>query len=97
MIYLGDYPDELYSLEGQSMNRANTGKFITQMRNELGLSTLELAARIGVSQEMLEAYEDGTAKFRSEVIIKLGQEFRCGALAVMKGKYPPDKPHILRR
>lgn len=79
------------------MNRTKTGRFITQMRKELGLSTLELAARIGVSQETLEAYEDGTAIFRSDIIIKLGKEFGCGAIAVMRGVYPPGKPHILRR
>lgn len=59
------------------MNRTKTGKFITQMRNELGLSTLELATRIGVPQEMLESYEEGTAKFRSDVIIKLRIQMWC--------------------
>lgn len=79
------------------MNNVKTGEFITQMRLDRGLSIEQLATRIGISKECLAAYEHGTAKIRSDVIIQLGKEFGCGALSVMRGTYPPDNPHILRR
>lgn len=79
------------------MNKIKTGAFITQMRIDMGLTREEISKRIGVSKELLAAYEHGTAEFRSEVLCKLGQEFGCGVLSVMKGVYPPGKPCILWR
>ena len=77
------------------MDKVKTGELITRMRIDRGLSIEQLAARIGISKECLAAYEQGTAKFRSDVVIQLGKEFGCGALSIMKGTYPPENPHIL--
>ncbi|MDR3293417.1 MAG: helix-turn-helix domain-containing protein [Clostridiales bacterium] len=53
-----------------------TGQRIKELRKEFGMSQKDLADKIGVAQNTVAQYENGTAKTSLDVIVKLAIALR---------------------
>ena len=48
-----------------------TGSRIRDLRDEMGLTQIELAARIGIAHNTIAQYENGKCKMSIDVLIKI--------------------------
>lgn len=53
------------------------GKRIKEQRTNSKLSQKELAIQVGVKQNTIAQYENGTAKMSIDVLVKLADVFSC--------------------
>lgn len=68
------------------MDQIKTGSLIREQRLSFNLTLEELAARLAVSAELLESYENGTALFRASMLKKLAHELDLSLLEIMHGR-----------
>lgn len=68
------------------MDRIKTGSLIREQRRHLNLTQEELAARLAISTELLESYENGTALFRASMLKKLATELGLSLFEIMHGE-----------
>jgi transcriptional regulator with XRE-family HTH domain len=58
---------------------AEIGERIARLRKERGISQMEMAERLGVSQPVVSDYERGALRIHGELIIKLARILRASA------------------
>lgn len=68
------------------MNPVKTGALIREQRIENHLTEQELAEKAGISVELLESYEQGTALFRASVLKRLTGPLGLSLMELMYGK-----------
>ena len=68
------------------MNPVKTGVLIREQRIENHLTEQELAEKAGISVELLESYEQGTALFRASVLKRLTGPLGLSLMEMMYGK-----------
>ena len=68
------------------MNPVKTGALIREQRIENHLTEQELAEKAGISMELLESYEQGTALFRASVLKRLTGPLGLSLMELMYGK-----------
>lgn len=68
------------------MNPVKTGALIREQRIENHLTEQELAEKAGISVELLESYEQGTALFRASVLKRLTGPLGLSLMEMMYGK-----------
>lgn len=62
------------------------GQRIKELRTESGLTQKDLAEMIGVAQNTVSQYENGTASTSLEIIIKLSEVFHTTTDYLLLGK-----------
>lgn len=74
------------------MNAEKTGKFITQIRGELGLTQKELADRIGVTDKAVSKWETGRGFPDVGILEALAKELGVSVIELMNGeRFTPEK------
>lgn len=58
---------------------AEIGERLARLRKERGVSQIEMAERLGVSQPVISEYERGTVRLHGELIVKLAGILRVSA------------------
>lgn len=75
------------------MNAEKTGKFITKIRGELGLTQRELADRIGVTDKAVSKWETGRGFPDVGVLEPLARELGVSVTELMSGeRFDPEQP-----
>lgn len=75
------------------MNAEKTGKFITKIRGELGLTQRELADRIGVTDKAVSKWETGRGFPDVGILEPLARELGVSVTELMNGeRFDPEKP-----
>jgi transcriptional regulator with XRE-family HTH domain len=62
------------------------GTMITRMRKRVGLSQVQLAKRMGVTQGAISQWESGQAKPRTDLLFKLADVLGCSVDELLKPK-----------
>jgi transcriptional regulator with XRE-family HTH domain len=55
------------------------GALLSQLRKKRGVTQVEMAAKLGVSQSIVSKYEKGELRLHAELIVRLAQVLRVSA------------------
>jgi len=70
---------------------AQLGKRVAKLRKEQGLTQVQLAKILGISQQLMAAYEAGQRKVPASMIPKLSRLFEASCEELLGVKDPPAK------
>lgn len=59
------------------------GEHIARLRKERGITQVEMAERIGLSQSIVSKYESGELRLHAELIVRLAEVFRTSTDEVL--------------
>ena len=68
------------------MNLAQTGRFLTQMRNALGLTQAQLAQRLDVTDKAVSKWERGKSLPDITLLNRLAAELRVSVVEILSGE-----------
>lgn len=74
----------------QELESARIGRKVAKLRRQHGISSTELARRVGISQPQVSRLENGKQGFRSETLLKIS-----GALGVHPGYFYTEEMHAV--
>jgi transcriptional regulator with XRE-family HTH domain len=72
--------------------RSNFGARIAQLREQAGLSQIDLAQKLGVSQQAVALWERKASTVRSDTLTKLAQALNVTADVLLGVNSPKSKP-----